>query len=67
MIVGGKKRRKTHKMKPQRGAGVSNLFQQDLTNMIRQVTTGFGAAYNTLNGYPPPVSPMPTEDQLLKR
>ena len=68
MIVGGKKRRhKTRKIKKQRGAGVSNMMQQDLTNMMRQVTTGFGSAYNTLNGFPPPVSPMPTEGQLLNR
>ena len=67
MIVGGKKRGKTYKVKQQRGAGISNLFQQDLTNMMRQVTTGFGSAYNTLNGFPPPVSPMPTEGQLIKR
>ena len=67
MIVGGKKRNKTYKVKQQRGAGLSNLMQQDLTNMMSQVTTGLGSAYNIFNGFPPPVSPMPTEGQLLKR
>lgn len=64
IINGGMKKRRKSK---QRGAGMSNLLYNDLTNIGRQVTNGLGSAYNTLNGYPAPVSPLPTEGQLVKR
>jgi hypothetical protein len=51
---GGKKSRKN------KGGG---LLPQDLVNMGRSVSYGFGSAYNSLQGYPAPVDPLPYKDQ----
>ena len=46
-----------------RGGG---FLPQDLVNMGRSVTYGFGSAYNALNGYPAPVDPLPFKDQFSR-
>lgn len=40
------------------------IIPQDLVNLGRSMVYGMGSAYNTLNGYPTPVSPLPYKDQL---
>jgi hypothetical protein len=59
--TGGKKRAKTTK---KRGGG---LIPQDLANFGNTVYYGLGSAYNSINGYPQPVSPLPYQDQFLPR
>jgi hypothetical protein len=45
-----------------RGGGI---IPQDLVNLGRSMVYGLGSAYNTLNGYSGPVSPLPYKDQLI--
>jgi len=40
------------------------LIPQDLLNLGRTLTYGLGSAYNNVNGYAQPVSPLPYQDQL---
>ena len=40
------------------------LIPQDLLNIGRTLTYGMGSAYNNVNGYAQPVSPLPYQDQL---
>ena len=54
--TGGKKSKK-------RGG---SFLLQDLVNLGRNISYGLGSAYNSLNGYPQPVNPMPFKDQLVK-
>ena len=41
------------------------LIPQDLVNLGRSMVYGVGSAYNSLNGYATPVSPLPYKDQLV--
>lgn len=45
-----------------RGGGI---IPQDLVNLGRSMVYGIGSAYNSLNGYSPPVNPLPYKDQLV--
>jgi hypothetical protein len=58
MKLGGSKKCKGKKI---RGGG---LIPQDLVNLGRDVSFNFKSAYNALNGYSAPVSPLPYKDQL---
>jgi hypothetical protein len=62
---GGKKYNKTKKQRKQRGGNFSNFLGQDLINLGRQLGNGVGTAFNALNGYPAPVSPLPWKGQLV--
>lgn len=63
-LVGGSRRRRKHKSKKgKRGGG---FLPQDLVNVGRNFTFGLGSAYNSFNGYPAPVNPMPYEGQLAR-
>jgi len=42
------------------------FLPQDLVNMGRSISYGFGSAYNALNGYPSPVDPLPFKDQFAR-
>ena len=44
--------------------GSGTLIPQDLVNLGRTLTYGLGSAYNNINGYAQPVSPLPFQDQL---
>jgi len=57
--TGGRTRK--HRTKKVRGGG---LIPQDLLNIGRTFTYGLGSAYNAVNGYTQPVSPLPYMDQL---
>lgn len=65
---GGKKRKHTkkggRKGKTRTKKGGFSIIPQDLVNMGRTFTYGIGSAYNSLNGYPQPVNPLPFKDQL---
>ena len=65
MTLGGARRNKrTRKMRHlKRGGGI---IPQDLVNLGRNITYGFGSAYNAINGYPAPVNPMPYNGQLVQ-
>jgi len=41
------------------------IIPQDLVNLGRSMVYGLGSAYNTLNGYSVPASPLPYKDQLV--
>lgn len=56
-MVGGYKKKK----RSQRGGGI---IPQDLVNLGSNLSFGMKSAYNSLNGYPAPVNPMPYKDQL---
>jgi len=63
----GGKRNKLHytkKNKRQLGGTLSNFIGQDFINLGRQFTHGVGSMFNSLNGYPQHVSPLPWNDQL---
>jgi len=67
-IVGGyksknrrPKRRSIKRRSVKRGGG---LIPQDLLNLGRDFNYNFNSAYNTINGYKPPVNPLPYKDQL---
>ena len=63
-LVGGSRRRKHQKSKKvKRGGG---FLPQDLVNIGRNFTFGLGSAYNSFNGYPAPINPMPFRDQLTR-
>ena len=55
-----KKGRKCKSMN-KRGGG---FMPQDLVNLGRDASFNFKSAYNALNGYSAPVSPLPYKDQL---
>lgn len=40
------------------------IIPQDLVNLGRSMVYGVGSAYNSLNGYPAPASPLPYKDQF---
>ena len=40
------------------------IIPQDLVNLGRSMVYGVGSAYNSLNGYPVPASPLPYKDQF---
>ena len=61
---GGKYKKSKTKTKKQRGGALSSFIAQDLINLGRQFQFGMGSAYNALNGYGGPASPMPWKDQL---
>ena len=65
---GGKKRKGSKKSnrRPNNRTkkGGFSIFPQDLVNMGRTFSYGLGSAYNSLNGYPQPVNPLPFKDQL---
>lgn len=72
MRVGGKRRtRRTRRTrtkgksrrKAQKG-GLTSLAPQELVNLGRQLSFNYESAYNSLNGYPGPVSPEPWKGQL---
>jgi hypothetical protein len=44
--------------------GSGTLIPQDLVNLGRTLTYGLGSAYNNINGYAQPISPLPFQDQL---
>jgi hypothetical protein len=46
-----------------RGGGI---IPDDLVNLGRSIVNGVGTTYNALNGYAPPVNPLPYKDQLVK-
>jgi len=54
---GGRRKRRMRS----KGGG---LIPQDLVNVGRNFTHTLGSAYNTFNGYPTTVSPLPYKDQL---
>ena len=56
-LVGGKKNKKLLK----KGGG---LIPQDFVNLGRDFSYNFKSAYNSLNGYKPPVDPSPYKGQL---
>lgn len=70
-MVGGNKKTKSYKRKcdknkfdkSKRGGGFT-LIPQDLTNLGSAFNYNLQSAYNTLNGYKTPVSPLPYEHKL---
>lgn len=62
-MVGGykSKNKRSKRRNVKRGGG---LIPQDLVNLGRDLNYNFKSAYNTINGYKPPVSPLPYKDQL---
>ena len=67
---GSKYRQKnTHskKNRKQHGGTSTNFFGQDLINLGRQFGYGVGSAFNALNGYHYPMSPLPWKDQLVTK
>jgi len=61
MKLGGKRKGRKCKSMNKRGGG---LIPQDLVNLGRDASFNFKSAYNALNGYSAPVSPLPYKDQL---
>jgi len=59
LAKGGRRRKSSAKV----GGG---FLPQDLVNMGRSISYGFGSAYNALNGYPAPVDPLPFKDQFAR-
>ena len=57
-------KRKRH-TKHQRGGTLSNYLSQDIINLGREFGFNVQSAYNTLNGQPAPVNPLPWKDQLV--
>lgn len=47
-----------------RGGALSNYLSQDIINLGREFGFNAQSAYNTLNGHPAPVNPLPWKDQL---
>lgn len=64
---GGTKRRHKKYNKIKKGGSWSNFMSQDLVNLGRQIENGIGSAYNTINGYKPPVNPLPWKDQMVSK
>lgn len=47
------------------GKGVNNLLISDaVQNLPRSISYNVGSAYNTYQGFPPPVNPLPFRDQM---
>jgi hypothetical protein len=63
--AGGKHRRRKNRGGASSASVAAPAFGQDLSNLGRGVTWGLGSAYNTLNGYPTAVNPLPYRDQLM--
>jgi len=57
----GGRRRRSRRVK--RGGGF-NLIPQDITNMFRGIQFNAGSSYNAMQGYKPPVNPLPYKDQM---
>jgi hypothetical protein len=62
--AGGKHRRRKKRGGASGASIAAPAFGQDLSNLGRGITWGLGSAYNTLNGYPTAVNPLPYRDQL---
>lgn len=65
--VGGRRRRGRKGSRSRKGGfllGNNSLFQ-DAANVGRQFNSSLGGVYNALNGFPPPVNPLPWKDQLV--
>lgn len=67
-FLGGRKTKtntKTRKNKQKGGAATfSNSLTQDLVNLGRQLQYNVGSAYNAINGYRPPLSPLPWKQHI---
>lgn len=61
MKLGGSKSKRRRRSKGKRGGGI---IPQDLVNLGSDVSFNFKSAYNALNGYTAPISPLPYKDQL---
>ncbi len=59
---GGRRHSRIHRY---RNRGGMSLIPQDLVNLGRSAMFNVGSAYNALNGYKPPVNPLPYKDQLV--
>lgn len=60
MKIGGSKKKRGKR----KGLNGGSIFPQDLINLGRDMSFNFKSAYNSLNGYPSPVNPLPYKDQL---
>ena len=60
MKLGGRRKRGRKTVK--RGGGI---IPQDLVNLGRDLSFNLNSAYNSLNGSPSPVNPLPYKDQLM--
>jgi len=49
---------------PSSQRGGTAFIPQDMTNLFRSMTYSAGSVYNAVNGYGPPVNPMPASDQF---
>jgi hypothetical protein len=63
--IGRKNRGRKSRGCKSRGKRGGGLIPQDLVNFGRTLTYGLGSAYNSVNGYSQPVSPLPYKDQLV--
>lgn len=63
MKLGGSRKRKG-KGKRRGLKGGAGFIPQDLVNLGRDASFNFKSAYNSLNGYSAPTSPLPYKDQL---
>jgi len=61
----GSKRRGSKRRRGRKGKKGGGIIPQDLVNFGRTFTYGLGSAYNSINGYAAPVSPLPYKDQLV--
>jgi hypothetical protein len=59
--IKGGRRRRSRRVK--RGGGF-NLIPQDITNMFRGIQFNAGSSYNAMQGYKPPVNPLPYKGQM---
>lgn len=62
-------KRKHHKKRSYRkmkGGDANNLISQDIVNLGRGAQYNMGSMYNSLNGYPQPVNPMPWNQPSLE-
>jgi len=64
MIVNGGSKNKGSKNKGKR-TRKGGILPQEFVNLGRQISFNMGSAYNSLNGYPAPVNPLPYKDQLI--
>jgi len=63
-LGGSKKRSKSKSMNKSMNKRGGGLIPQDMVNLGRDLSFNFKSAYNALNGYSAPVSPLPYKDQL---
>jgi hypothetical protein len=64
--IGGKRRNRNKSKKRSLNKKGGGLIPQDLVNLGRNFTYNLNSAYNILNGYKPPVDPMPYKGQLTQ-